>query len=77
MPYSEQTWTDLPATPPGSKAARFQHIEDGVAAGGGGTGNVSGSVNGVSTSLTLWVGTDAQYAAISVKDSNTVYITHA
>lgn len=35
---------------------------------------VSGSVNGTPTSLTMWTGTAAQYAAISTPDANTVYI---
>lgn len=39
-----------------------------------GTGRVAGSVNGTGTSLTLWTGTAAQYAAIGTKDSNTVYV---
>ena len=39
-----------------------------------GTGRVTGSNNGTATSLTLWRGTAAQYAAIGTKDSNTVYV---
>lgn len=35
---------------------------------------VQGSVNGTSTTLTLWTGTAAQYAAIGSPDSATVYI---
>lgn len=38
-----------------------------------GTGRVTGSNNGTPTSLTLWVGTAAQYAAIATKDPNTFY----
>lgn len=38
-----------------------------------GTGRVVGSNNGTPTSLTLWVGTAAQYAAIGTKDANTFY----
>lgn len=38
---------------------------------------VGGSNNGTPTSLTLWIGTAAQYAAIGTKDSNTVYIVTA
>jgi len=38
-------------------------------------GAVTGSVNGVVTALTLWVGTKAQYDAITAKDlTGTVYI---
>ncbi|RUP38860.1 MAG: hypothetical protein EKK60_08710 [Gordonia sp. (in: high G+C Gram-positive bacteria)] len=39
-----------------------------------GTGRVTGSNNGTATTLTLWRGTAAQYAAIGTKDSNTVYV---
>ena len=39
-----------------------------------GTGRVTGSNNGTATSLTLWRGTAAQYAAIGTKNSNTVYV---
>lgn len=39
-----------------------------------GTGRVAGSVNGTSTSLTLWTGTEAQYAAIGTKNPATVYV---
>ncbi|QFG04506.1 minor tail protein [Mycobacterium phage Jeeves] len=39
-----------------------------------GTGKVTGSNNGTATSLTLWTGTAAQYAAIVTKDANTVYV---
>jgi hypothetical protein len=35
---------------------------------------VGGEVNGVPTSLTLWVGTAAQYAAIAVKSGSTIYV---
>lgn len=38
------------------------------------TGRVTGSVNGVATTLTLWTGTAAQYAAIATKNANTVYV---
>lgn len=37
-------------------------------------GYVLGSNNGTSTTLTLWVGTAAQYAAIGTKSSTTVYV---
>jgi hypothetical protein len=37
-------------------------------------GFVQGSINGTSTTLTLWTGTAAQYAAIGTKSSTTVYI---
>lgn len=46
----------------------------GLPVSGLGTGKVVGSNNGTSTSLTLWVGTAAQYAAIGTKDSATVYV---
>lgn len=35
---------------------------------------VGGEVNGVPAQLTLWVGTAAQYAAVAVKSSNTIYV---
>jgi hypothetical protein len=38
---------------------------------------VVGSNNGTPTDLTLWVGTAAQYAALSSKDSSTVYAVTA
>ncbi|EKF23015.1 hypothetical protein C731_3020 [Mycolicibacterium hassiacum DSM 44199] len=38
-----------------------------------GVGRVDGSRNGVATSLSIWVGTAAQYAAIPTKDPNTIY----
>ncbi|AXH46775.1 minor tail protein [Mycobacterium phage Acolyte] len=34
---------------------------------------VSGSKNGTASALTVWVGTEAQYAAIATKDPNTLY----
>ena len=37
-------------------------------------GYVLGSTNGTPTTLTLWTGTAAQYAAITTKSSSTVYI---
>lgn len=37
------------------------------------TGYVQGSNNGTATTLTVWVGTEAQYTAIGTKDSNTLY----
>lgn len=40
-----------------------------------GTGKVVGSNNGTATSLTVWVGTAAQYTAIGSKDANTLYFT--
>ncbi|WP_237112801.1 collagen-like triple helix repeat-containing protein [Mycobacteroides abscessus] len=40
-----------------------------------GTGKVVGSNNGTSTSLTVWVGTAAQYTALGSKDANTLYFT--
>lgn len=49
----------------------------GLPMSGLGTGKVSGSNNGTPTSLALWVGTAAQYAAIGSKDSNTVYVVTA
>ena len=41
------------------------------------TGAVSGSNNGTPTSITIWVGTEAQYAAIGTKDSATLYFRSA
>jgi len=38
------------------------------------TGYVAGSSNGTATDLTLWVGTAAQYAAITTKSATTVYV---
>lgn len=38
-----------------------------------GTGRVVGTVNGTPTSLTVWTGSAAQYAAIGSKDANTLY----
>ncbi len=35
---------------------------------------VSGSANGTASSLTLWTGTDAQFAAVTEKDPHTVYL---
>lgn len=46
----------------------------GIAVSKLGTGKVTGSVNGTGTTLTLWTGTAAQYAAIGTKDSNTIYV---
>ncbi|WKW87247.1 minor tail protein [Mycobacterium phage Chargerpower] len=42
-----------------------------------GTGKVAGSNNGTATSLTIWVGTEAQYTAIGTKDPNTLYFRTA
>lgn len=41
------------------------------------SGTVLGSNNGTTTSLTLWVGTAAQYASIGTKSSSTVYLVTA
>lgn len=41
------------------------------------TGRVAGSNNGTATNLTVWVGTEAQYAAIGTKDPNTLYFRTA
>lgn len=49
----------------------------GIAVSKLGTGRVVGSVNGTSTSLTVWTGTAAQYAAIGSKDANTIYFVTA
>jgi len=49
----------------------------GIAVSKLGTGKVTGSVNGTATTLTLWTGTAAQYAAIGTKDSNTIYVVTA
>ena len=35
---------------------------------------VSGSANGTATSLVLWTGTDAQFAAVTEKDPSTIYV---
>lgn len=49
----------------------------GLPVSGLGTGHVAGSANGTATTLTLWTGTAAQYAAIGTKDSATVYVVTA
>jgi hypothetical protein len=83
MAYSEQTWTALPASVTASLAEKLQHIENGldvaadVADAGGGSGNVTGSVNGVTTAMTLWTGTQAMFDAIVSKDANAWYGIHA
>ncbi|WP_232839534.1 MULTISPECIES: phage upper tail fiber protein [Nocardia] len=41
------------------------------------TGYVAGSDNSGARTLTLWVGTEAQYTAIGSKDSNTIYFRTA
>lgn len=41
------------------------------------TGYVQGSNNGTPTTLTIWVGTEAQYTAIATKDANTLYFRTA
>ena len=41
------------------------------------TGYVQGSNNGAATTLTVWVGTEAQYTAIGSKDANTLYFRTA
>ena len=38
---------------------------------------VAGSDNGTPTSLTLWIGSEAEYAAVSPKVSTTVYVVTA
>lgn len=40
-------------------------------------GHVRGSKNGTATTLTVWTGTEAQYAAIATKDPNTIYLRTA
>ena len=40
-------------------------------------GHVRGSVNGTATTLTVWTGTEAQYAAIGTKDPSTIYFRTA
>ncbi|WP_418346225.1 phage upper tail fiber protein [Rhodococcus pyridinivorans] len=40
-------------------------------------GHVRGSKNGTATTLTIWTGTEAQYAAIGTKDPNTIYFRTA
>jgi hypothetical protein len=42
-----------------------------------GVGKVLGSNNGAATTLTIWVGTEAQYTAISSKDASTLYFRTA
>lgn len=39
-----------------------------------GTGSVTGQTTAGATSLKLWTGTAAEYAAIAVKDANTIYV---
>ena len=39
-----------------------------------GVGKVTGSNNGAVASLTLWIGTQAQYDALGAKDNTTVYV---
>ncbi|QAY03702.1 minor tail protein [Mycobacterium phage Petp2012] len=41
------------------------------------TGYVAGSDNSGARTLTIWVGTEAQYNAIGTKDSNTIYLRTA
>ncbi|ANT41779.1 hypothetical protein PBI_MAKEMAKE_5 [Mycobacterium phage Makemake] len=41
------------------------------------TGYVAGSDNSGARTLTIWVGTEAQYSAIGTKDSNTIYLRTA
>ncbi|MCD2127625.1 phage upper tail fiber protein [Rhodococcus ruber] len=41
------------------------------------TGYVQGSSNGTPTTLTVWVGTEAQYTAIGTKDPATIYFRTA
>ncbi|QQV92995.1 minor tail protein [Mycobacterium phage Gandalf20] len=41
------------------------------------TGYVAGSDNSGARTLTIWVGTEAQYTAIGTKDSNTIYLRTA
>lgn len=36
-------------------------------------GRVSGSDNGTPTNLTVWVGSEAEYALVDPKDSTTLY----
>ena len=54
-----------------------------VAAGAGialsklAAGHVKGSANGTATTLTVWVGTEAQYTALGTKDPNTLYFRTA
>ncbi|QGJ88784.1 minor tail protein [Mycobacterium phage Yecey3] len=49
----------------------------GIAVSKLGTGRVVGSANGTSTSMTIWVGTEAQYVALATKDPNTLYFRTA
>ncbi|MGW4240894.1 phage upper tail fiber protein [Nocardia sp. NPDC004722] len=41
------------------------------------TGNVAGSDNSGARSLTIWVGSEAQFTAIATKDPNTIYMRTA
>ncbi|KOS56480.1 hypothetical protein Z051_09415 [Rhodococcus rhodochrous KG-21] len=41
------------------------------------TGRVAGSDHAGARTLTLWVGTEAQYTAIGTKDANTLYFRTA
>lgn len=83
MPYTPGPWPDLADSVTTSLSARMKHIEDGldattdVADAGGGSGNVTGSVNGVTTAMTLWTGTQAMFDAIVSKDANAWYGIHA
>jgi len=38
------------------------------------TGHVRGSVNGTATTLTVWIGTEAQFEALGSLDNNTIYL---
>lgn len=60
----------------GSATAAAQSASDAAAsaAAAASEGVVTGSVNGTATSLTLWTGTAAQFAALASKDPNTLYV---
>lgn len=54
-------------------AAKYTKPAGGIPASDLATGRVVGSNNGTAANLTIWVGTEAQYAAIGTKDPNTLY----
>lgn len=54
-------------------AAKYTKPAAGIPASDLAAGRVVGSVNGIATNLTIWVGTEAQYTAIGTKDPSTIY----
>ena len=81
MAYTPQTWHDAPATDTPISSERLDVMEAGIADAAADADAavtaletaVTGSDNGTATSLTLWKGTAAQYAAIGTKDPDTIY----